>query len=122
VHFLQIWIEPDHQGLKPRYQQKVFPVGDRTNCRQLKASPSESNGSVLLHQDAGIYGAQVESGVAIEHELNGNRGAWVHLIRGDTTIKGRAVTGGDGVAIQAEPSVAITALKGGADLLLFDLP
>src|SRR5580693_4299844 len=38
VHFLQIWILPDQRGLKPSYEQKNFPTGERTNRLRLVAS------------------------------------------------------------------------------------
>ena len=31
VHFLQIWIRPERQGLEPSYEQREFPLAERTN-------------------------------------------------------------------------------------------
>src|SRR5688572_860361 len=51
LHFLQIWILPEREDLEPGYEQKAFPVEDRTGTLKLVASPDGSDGSVKIHQD-----------------------------------------------------------------------
>ena len=38
VHFLQIWILPNQEGVKPSYEQKVFADEEKLNNLQLIAS------------------------------------------------------------------------------------
>jgi hypothetical protein len=38
VHFLQIWVLPDRQGLAPRYDQKTFPATEKRGRLRLVGS------------------------------------------------------------------------------------
>src|SRR5258705_7653197 len=40
VHFLQIWVMPDREGLPPRYDQKTFADADKRGRLRLVASPA----------------------------------------------------------------------------------
>jgi len=51
VHFLQIWILPDEQNVKPGYEQKHFSEKDKRGKFLLVASKEGRDGSVGLHQD-----------------------------------------------------------------------
>ncbi|HLL54241.1 MAG TPA: pirin family protein, partial [Myxococcaceae bacterium] len=55
VHFLQIWILPEKQGLAPSYEQKTFPPQDKRGRLRLVASPDAAQGSVLIHADARVH-------------------------------------------------------------------
>src|SRR5437667_6130284 len=58
VHFLQIWLEPEREALRPSYEQKAFAAGDRRSRLKLIASPahnSNSNGAVRIHQDVEVW-------------------------------------------------------------------
>ena len=51
VHFLQIWIEPERNGLPPSYEQRAFPFGDLRNNWKLVASRDGRHDSLTVHQD-----------------------------------------------------------------------
>ena len=55
THFLQIWIIPDRQGVKPSYEEKSFPATDKQGRLRLVVSPDGTDGSVSIHQDARMY-------------------------------------------------------------------
>src|SRR6202165_219351 len=65
VHFLQIWVVPDRQGLPPRYEQKTFPDVDKRRKLRLVGSPDGRDGSILIHQDVELYDALLASGEAV---------------------------------------------------------
>jgi hypothetical protein len=46
VHFLQIWIVPDRQGVEPRYQQRHFSAADKRGRLRLIISPDGADGSL----------------------------------------------------------------------------
>jgi hypothetical protein len=122
VHFLQIWVMPDRQGLKPRYDQKNFPDAEKRGRLRLVGSPSGRDGSIVIHQDAEIYASLLASGEAVTHALSAGRRGWVQVIRGAVEVNGTAVSAGDGVAVQDEPTLAITSRADGSEVLVFDLP
>ena len=55
MHFLQIWIQPNVEGIAPSYEEKRFTPQEKRGRLRLIASPDQSEGSVLIHQDARVY-------------------------------------------------------------------
>jgi quercetin 2,3-dioxygenase len=122
VHFLQIWVMPDRQGLKPRYDQKNFSEAEKRGRLRLVGSSDGRDGSIVIHQDAEIYASLLASGEGVAHVLRPGRRGWVQVVRGAVEVNGAAVSAGDGVAVKDEPSVAITSRADGSEVLVFDLP
>jgi hypothetical protein len=121
VHFLQIWLLPNRQGIAPGYAQKQFPPGDRRERLCLLVSPDGREGSVAAQQDALLYGSLLGPAGSVEHRSPPGRRTYLHLARGEAEVNGHRLTGGDGASIEGEASVRVTAL-GEAEVLLFDLP
>jgi quercetin 2,3-dioxygenase len=120
VHFLQIWILPERDGLPASYEQRHFPEADRTGRLRLLASPDGRDGSVVVHQDVTLHAALLAPGTEVRHALAPGRHAWVQVVRGAITANGAALAAGDGAALSGEAEVAIAAREP-ADLLVFDL-
>lgn len=119
VHLLQIWIEPDHIGVAPRYAEQSFAAAP-AGALHLVASPSGRAGSIGIHQDAELWLAKLDAGQCVAHRLAAGRHAWVHVAEGAVTLNGHALTGGDAAAVSDEAVVELTATKP-AQVLLFDL-
>jgi hypothetical protein len=66
VHFLQIWLEPDHAGVKPAYDQKNF---DLTKGLTLIASPDGAEGSLKINADARLWAARLEQGQTVKRDF-----------------------------------------------------
>ncbi|HXS39190.1 MAG TPA: pirin family protein [Stellaceae bacterium] len=122
VHFLQIWLLPRQDGLKPGYEQKSFPAAGKHNRLRLVVSPDSAEGSVLIHQDARIYDASLDEGASVTHALGKGRKAWVQVVRGSLDIEGEWLRTGDGAAIEAVDTVTLAAHDPRTEILLFDLP
>jgi len=120
VHFLQIWILPERRGIAPGYEQKT--IGD-DQCRDrlaVLASRDGREGSVTIHQDVELLGGLLSPGVTLKHGLDEGRLAWVHVAEGVATVNGERLETGDGLAVEGEPVLSITALEE-TNLLLFDM-
>jgi redox-sensitive bicupin YhaK (pirin superfamily) len=120
LHFLQVWIVPDRQGLPPAYDQKAF---DRDAARErlvLLASPDGRDGSIRLHQDVDLYVTRLEEGARRTHPLREGRHAWVHVARGRASVAGQALGPGDAAAVSDEREVELAGAED-AEVLLFDL-
>ena len=120
VHFLQIWIFPEKKNLKPGYEQKAFPAGERTNRLRLVASRDGRDGSLTIHQDAELYTSLLSKGNAVSHPLGSGRFAWVQVARGSVTLNGEALSTGDGARVSGEKALELKATSN-AEVLLFDL-
>jgi redox-sensitive bicupin YhaK (pirin superfamily) len=121
VHFLQIWIQPNVTGIAPSYEEKHYTPESKQGQLRLIASSDGRDGSVLIHQDAALYASLLDGADRLEHALGSGRTAYVHVIRGDVTVNGTALHGGDALKISAETLVTLEqATK--AEVLLFDLP
>jgi redox-sensitive bicupin YhaK (pirin superfamily) len=122
VHFLQIWILPEREGLPPSYEQKAFPETERTDRLRLLVAPDGADGALGIHQDVRLYGAVLTPGAAVSHALAPGRHGWAQVLRGSVDLNGERLEAGDGAAISDERALALRAPDpGGAELLLFDL-
>jgi redox-sensitive bicupin YhaK (pirin superfamily) len=120
VHFLQIWILPEREGLAPSYEQKHFPAQERAGRLRLVASRDGRDGSVRVHQDADLYATLLAVGGSVTHALRPGRHAWLQVACGRCTLNGVALEAGDGAAVSEERSLRLAG-AGDAELLLFDL-
>lgn len=119
VHFLQIWIMPDTDGLSPGYEQKHFAMDERRNALRLIGARDGRDGALTVHQDvdvyAGLLGAQ-----PVVHDTHTDRLIWVQVARGALSVDGERLSAGDGAAIRNVS--AITFSDGDdAEVLVFDM-
>ena len=120
VHFLQIWLQPSHQGLPPGYEQKHFSDADKHARLRLIGSPDGAEGSVRIHQDARVFATLLESGSTVIHPIALGRKVWVHVARGQANVAGVSINAGDGIAIENDEQISISSDEAG-ELLLFDV-
>lgn len=119
VHFYQIWILPERQGITPSYEQKRFEDSERDGRLRLVASHDGREGSLSLHQDVSLYTALLRDGNPIEYTLAPNRHAWLQVARGTVSVDGKTLEAGDGAAVSDERTLKIAGKD--AEVLLFDL-
>ena len=120
VHFLQIWILPERQGLAPRYDQVAFQEADLRNRLHLIASPDGASGSVRLFQDVRLFTARLDQGCAVEVALSPSRSGFLQVAVGSLTLNGLTLHAGDGARIEGEPALTVVAVAP-AEILFFDL-
>jgi len=120
VHFLQIWIQPERQGLRPSYEEANFSDRDKRGKLRPIASGRANDGALSIHQDVDLYATVLEPGRSARLELRPGRHAWAQVVRGEVTVNGHELSAGDGAAVSDEGAVEITA-RTDAEVLLFDL-
>lgn len=120
VHFLQIWIVPDQQGLQPSYEQRDFPLEEKRGKLRLIAAKDGRESAVTIHQDVDLYVSVLEPGDRVSHRLNPHRYAWLQVARGEANLNGYALKEGDGAAVSEEEQLSLST-DIGAEILLFDL-
>ncbi len=120
VHFLQIWLYPEKEGLQPSYDQKHFSDNDKHNRLCLIASPDASDGSLFINQDVYLYASLLDKENLLGYGLDDGRAAWIQVISGELEINGRILSAGDGASIEHTDKLNIKA-KEQSEFLLFDL-
>jgi redox-sensitive bicupin YhaK (pirin superfamily) len=120
THFLQIWIEPNVRGIPPSYEQKGFAEAEKRGRLRLVASPNGADGSVTIHADAALYAGLFDGVERAELTLDPARKAYVHLVRGELSVNGQRLKGGDAAVMAGEPKVEL-ADGADAEVLVFDL-
>src|SRR5512144_1452074 len=122
VHFLQIWVLPDREGISPRYDQKTFSEVEKRGRLRLIGSPDGRDDSIVIHQDVEIFAALLNSGEAVTRAFAAGRKGWVQVVRGAGEVNGKAVRAGDGVALEGEADLNVTSAADASEFLVFDLP
>jgi quercetin 2,3-dioxygenase len=120
VHFLQIWILPERQGLDPSYEQRSFTPEEFRGRWRLIAARDGRHGAVAVHQDVDVLVAQLQPGDQLAYHLRPGRHAWVQVASGGVTLNGVSLKEGDGAAASEVAALEIVAVDG-SEVLLFDL-
>ena len=121
VHFLQIWILPERDGIAPGYEQKSFSEADKRGCLRLVASRDGREGSVTVHQDVDLYASIIEPGQAVKFAPRAGRKLWLQVVRGEVALNGTLLDAGDGAALERAAPLAIEGGRTSAEVLLFDM-
>ncbi|MFZ1884901.1 MAG: pirin family protein [Rhodoplanes sp.] len=121
VHFLQIWIIPEVEGLAPSYEQKSYPAVEKRGTLRLVASRDGREGSVTVHRDVELYATLLGEGERTRHTFRPGRTGWLQVARGTATVNDVQLYPGDGVAIEAIDDVAIIGSSADTEVLLFDV-
>jgi len=119
AHALQIWIQPDTKGVKPRYAEKSCKTV-ATGMLHLVTSKTGRDHSIAIHQDADLWLAKLLARQKVSHSLAGNRHAWVHVAEGEIILNGTTLSVGDAAAVDGETQLQLSANKP-SQVLLFDL-
>ena len=120
VHFLQIWILPEKNGLPPAYEQRHFAREERAGRLRLVASRDGRDGSLRIEPDVQVFASLLDPGQSVVHELAPGRGAWLQVVRGELVAEGQRLAAGDGAAVEDLARLTLRA-DAPSELLLFDL-
>lgn len=120
VHFLQIWLVPNTQGVQPEYQQIGFAAEEKRGRLRPVITPNGDAGSIRVHQDVRVYAGLFDGTETATLALNKDRYAYVHVARGSVEVNGQGLNEGDGLKLR---NVGDLTFAGGVDaeVLVFDL-
>ncbi|HEY1055259.1 MAG TPA: pirin family protein [Emticicia sp.] len=123
LRLLQIWVFPKLKDIKPRYDQKAFPVEGRKNKFQTLISPLGSkDGGMGMNQDAWFSLANLEQGKELNYapKLSTN-GVYAFVIEGEAEINGQVLSRRDALGISETNEIIIKA-NTESEILLIDVP
>jgi redox-sensitive bicupin YhaK (pirin superfamily) len=116
---MQIWIQPDVRGVKPRYAEKSMKETPEGKLG-LITSKTGRDGSISIRQDADLWLGKLGAGNRATHTLAPGRHAWLHVAEGEVSLNGRKLSGGDAAAFDEQGAIEVSATKP-SQVLLFDL-
>lgn len=121
VHFYQIWIFPDRQGLEPSYDQKSFFARSWRNTLLAVASGQGIEGAVTFHTAATIYRCALEPGKDVTHAATTGRRIFLYVTNGEIDANGTTVSQKDQARIDTELPLKLSARES-AEFILIDVP
>jgi redox-sensitive bicupin YhaK (pirin superfamily) len=120
VHFLQIWIVPDREGVTPRYQQQHFTDADKRGRLRLIISPEGAEGSLSVYQDVRVYAGLFDGAEKQRFVLPEDRFGYLHVARGALRVNGERLSEGDGARLRGVQELDFSD-GDNAEVLMFDL-
>ena len=120
VRFLQIWITPDEQDLKPSYEQRTIAPAELQDTLRLVAAKDGGDDAVTIHQDAKVFASRITAGASLTHKLGPGRHAWIQLMDGELKVNDLSLSTGDGAGASDEAELRLH-VETDSHFLLFDL-
>ena len=123
TRIFQIWIMPDRRGAKPNWGAKSFPKEQREAGFEVLASgraQDAESGALPLNVNGAVLAATLKAGQTLRQPLAAGRAAYLVPAKGRVTVNGVAVGTRDGVGIQDEAVMEITAAED-AELVLVEV-
>ena len=92
VSLLQIWVFPNEQNVKPRYDQKNIKDLKKVNALYPVVTPDPEAPGMWIHQDAWFHMGDFDTTTELEYDLHkkGN-GVYAFLIEGTAEIAGETL-------------------------------
>jgi len=121
VKLLQVWVFPNEQGVKPRYDQRTFDPKEFHNTFKTIVSDNDPE-AMYLHQHAAFSIGELEKGTTTSYKVkhNGN-GIYVFVISGVVTIGENTLGKRDAVGITETTSIDVSTSEN-AKVLLIEVP
>ncbi|MEP3836507.1 MAG: pirin family protein [Algibacter sp.] len=124
LSLFQIWVIPNKEEVKPRYDQKTFDAEGRKNKLQTLVSSIDENheGSLKIHQDAIISRIDLDKGETFEYQLKSEtHGVYVMTIYGNHIVNENELNSRDAIGISSTTNFKIKT-KENSGLLFIEVP
>ena len=123
VRMFQIWIFPDTPGMQPSYRRGSFEPGQWRNTLLPIASGQGHDGAVSIRSDSTIYRTMLDPGAEVEYTARPDRRVFIYVRKGQMTINGTHVQGGDQARISHEQHLTmVSTSQNPMEFFLIDVP
>ncbi|KNZ43503.1 pirin family protein [Acetobacterium bakii] len=102
ARFLQIWILPNQENLKPNYGEYRFNWDDRKNKWLHMVSSTNGSAPIKINQDSNIYSLELAESKEIGFPVKSGRQAYLVQIEGTSNINGIELNDRDALEILEE--------------------
>ncbi len=121
TQIFQIWIMPDEKGLPPAWGSKPFPKAERSGSFVTLASGLPGDKDALsIRANARVVAATLEAGQSAEYHIAAGRKVYLVPASGRIEVNGVVVAAGDGLAIDDEVLVRVSAQED-SEIVLVDV-
>jgi quercetin 2,3-dioxygenase len=119
VHFVQMWVPPDTDGITPGYEQRDVNAELGKGGLRAIASGQGHDGAITIHQrDAVLWGGRLTAGEKVA--VPDGRHAHLFVAVGSIELDGAgALEEGDAARLTDAGTPALTAGAGGAEILVW---
>lgn len=119
VHFLQMWVPPDTDGIDPGYEQLDISAEIASGSLVPIASGKRHEGAITIHQrDAVLWGARLIAGGRVD--VPDDRHVHVFVARGSGTLDpGGRLDTGDAARLTETNGLTFVAGDAGAEVLIW---
>ena len=140
VHFLQVWVLPDVEGLSPVYHTQRWSDENKRGQLALILSPDGRDRSIPINADMRVYASILSEGQSVSLPLGPGHRAYVHVVmdavgfdteerQTDVDVNGLTLLDGDGCFIELADSrsaghllvIGHSSTQKSTELLIFDL-
>lgn len=121
-NFLQIWVIPEKENVKPRYQQKAVLEGLKPNELRTILTPEQTDKNLWIHQQAWFYWSEMKEGHS--HTINlhsADHGVYIFLIDGTLEVAGEKLEKRDAIGITDASELEVRAIST-ATVLIIEVP
>jgi len=119
VHFVQMWVPPDTEGVPPGYEQRDINEALAAGGLVAIASGQGHETAIRIHQrDAVLWGARLQIGESVAVPADAHVHLFVALGAGALDVAGE-VGQGDAVRLTDAGSTTFTAAADGTELLVW---
>lgn len=120
TRIFQIWIVPDERGLPPSWGSQPFPQQGRQGFVTLATGRDDEAGALRIRANARLVAANLKAGENAEYHLEPGRRAYLVPATGRIEVNGLQASARDGVAVEDEQVLTVTALED-AEVVLVDV-
>jgi len=124
LSLFQIWVIPNKENVKPRYDQKTFKAEERKNKLQTLVTSIDEDfeGSLKIHQDAVLSRIDLDKDKSFTYQLkNKDHGVYVMNIHGEINIDGKELETRDALGV-LETDTFIVNAKEDSEILFIEVP
>ncbi len=122
VNFLQIWIIPNQQNVRPRYDQLSIDPKSIQNKFQQILSPNKTDDGVWIYQDAWFHLGHFDSDTHPTYTLKSKEnGVYVFLLEGQVKVNDNHLSKRDALAVSDTSEINMQ-ISQNSKILLMEIP
>lgn len=123
VKLFQIWIFPEQQNLKPRYEQFRLPENLSRNQWHTLVSPTGGEGMAKIFQRAWISRGHLDANTKLSYTIqHPENGVYALVVDGEANIAGHSLKNRDALGIWNTTDPVVFEAREQTELLLLDIP